>query len=38
MKYRVIVGWNQIHKFSNYSEALEFSQKTRGTIYKQVIY
>ena len=38
MRYRVIVGYNQVHKFKNYSEALEFSQKTGGILYEQVMY
>ena len=38
MKYRVIVGWNQVYKFNNYSEALQFSQETGGILYEQVIY
>ena len=38
MKYRVIIGWNQVHKFNTYSEALEFAQETGGILYEQVIY
>lgn len=38
MKYRVILGYNQVKKFSTYSEALEFSQETGGILYEQVIY
>ena len=38
MKYRVIMGWNQVHKFNTYSEALEFSQETEGILYEQVMY
>lgn len=38
MKYRVIVGWNQVHKFETYSEALKFSQETGGILYEQVMY
>ena len=38
MKYRVIVGFNQIRKFSVYSEALDFANETGGILYEQVIY
>ena len=38
MKYRVIMGWNQVQKFKTYSEALEFSQETGGILYEQVMY
>ena len=38
MKYRVIVGYHQVHKFSTYSEALQFSQETGGILYEQVTY
>ena len=38
MKYRVIVGYHQVHKFKTYSEALEFSQETGGILYEQVIF
>ena len=38
MKYRVILGYNQVHKFSTYSEALQFSQETGGILYEQVMY
>jgi len=38
MKYRVIVGWNQVYKFKNYSEALQFSLETGGILYEQVFF
>lgn len=38
MKYRVIVGYNQVYKFKTYSEALEFSQEVGGILYEQVMY
>lgn len=38
MKYRVIVGWHQVHKFKTYSEALQFSRETGGILYEQVMY
>lgn len=38
MRYRVIVGWHQVHKFKNYSEALSFAQETGGILYEQVMY
>lgn len=38
MRYRVIVGWNQVHKFETYSKAFEFAQETGGILYEQVIY
>lgn len=38
MKYRVIVGYHQVHKFETYSKALEFAQETGGILYEQVIY
>lgn len=38
MKYRVIIGWNQVKPFNNYSEALEFARETGGILYEQVIY
>lgn len=38
MKYRVIVGYNQVHKFDTYSKALGFAQETGGILYEQVMY
>ena len=38
MKYRVIVGFNQVHKFFHYSEALDFANETGGILYEQVIF
>lgn len=38
MRYRVILGYNQVHKFKTYSEALRFAQETGGILYEQVMY
>lgn len=38
MKFKVILGYNQVHGFEKYSEALEFSRETGGILYEQVIY
>ena len=38
MKYRVIIGYNQIKPFYKYSEALAYAQETGGILYEQVIY
>ena len=38
MKFRVILGYNQVKPFKNYSEALEFANETGGILYEQVMY
>lgn len=38
MKFRVIIGYNQVKPFNNYSEALAYAKETGGILYEQVIY
>lgn len=36
MEYRVVIGYNKIYPFKNYSEALLFQQSNNGKIYEKV--